>query len=458
MKLRNLLLLSLLSLLFAYGCADGSNMGTNACGGIGPLEHIPGDECGDCGQYVCDGSETLKCDDPGTNACGGCIPLTHQPGEVCGNCGTYVCSGNDAVKCDDSASASDSCSNNGNNNGSNNGNNNGSNNGSNNGTDTNACGGTATLPHQPGESCGDCMFYECDGSDNVVCTDTSNACGGCDPLPHQPGDSCGTCGSYACAGLNSVVCANDNINACGGCSQLPGTPGDHCGDCGTYECDGSDALRCDDPGSNACGGCSQLSATPGDHCGTCGTYACSGLDSVVCANDNTNACGGCSQLPTSPGTTCACGEGAWHCSGTDALTCAGAVSDTSAATRLRNYDDGDNSESNIVVSTMYPPDGDSADWWYFWYEDETFSNMELELWLNSPSGIDYDMCVYFQSSAMDGCSAGTYSIFSDVEGCCGDHVKFILDSAGDGSGWVYIRVYYVSGSATCDSYDIDAYF
>lgn len=41
--------------------------------------------------------------------------------------------------------------------------------------DTNACGGCDTLDHEPGEACGDCQVYRCDGQEAVTCRST-HAC------------------------------------------------------------------------------------------------------------------------------------------------------------------------------------------------------------------------------------------------------------------------------------------
>lgn len=51
----------------------------NACGGEGPLEHLPGEPCGACGRQVCAGPEAVQCDDSDPrNACGGCGPAPRE--------------------------------------------------------------------------------------------------------------------------------------------------------------------------------------------------------------------------------------------------------------------------------------------------------------------------------------------------------------------------------------------
>jgi hypothetical protein len=37
----------------------------NACGGCGPLDNVPGAACGQCGKYVCNPDNSVRCNDPG---------------------------------------------------------------------------------------------------------------------------------------------------------------------------------------------------------------------------------------------------------------------------------------------------------------------------------------------------------------------------------------------------------
>ena len=93
---------------------------------------------------------------------------------------------------------------------------------------------------------------DCDGE---IDEDVTNACGGCVPLDAQPGDSCGGCGSYVCEGTEAVACLDVGPNVCGGCGGVVGLPGDSCGVCGELRCNRESVLVCDDPGRNACGEC-----------------------------------------------------------------------------------------------------------------------------------------------------------------------------------------------------------
>ena len=96
---------------------------------------------------------------------------------------------------------------------------------------------------------------DCDGE---VDEGATNACGGCQPLPAEPGDPCGECGVYVCDGPDALACVDTGPNECGGCGPMDGRPGEACGECGTYECNDQGELVCMDPGFNACGGCGEL--------------------------------------------------------------------------------------------------------------------------------------------------------------------------------------------------------
>ncbi|NOZ84849.1 MAG: hypothetical protein GXP49_01025 [Deltaproteobacteria bacterium] len=206
----------------------------NGCGGCGTLDHSPGGSCGECGTYVCDGVDAVKCVDPGKNACGGCKALSASPGDACGTCGKYECNGQDALRCNEGS--------------------------------INGCGGCGTLDHSPGGSCGECGTYVCDGVDAVKCDDPGkNACGGCKTLAVSPGDECGECGTYVCDGVDAVKCDDPGANTCGGCTGLDHDPGMPCGTCGKYICKGTDEVECQDPGLNECGECGDV---PPDGCGS----------------------------------------------------------------------------------------------------------------------------------------------------------------------------------------------
>lgn len=175
----------------------------------------PGDPCGECGRYVCDGLDALRCAPGNTNACGGCEPLALPrgisapliaPGEPCG--------------------------------------------------------------HHPLAHCG---WLECDG---VVlrCADDAgvNACGRCREEPDEQldliggrplgeqftiGDSCrtddGRSGTWRCLpDGRAAECIADGYwdNGCDGTSPLDGYPGQPCGPCGKiWDCDGTERVECVQP-------------------------------------------------------------------------------------------------------------------------------------------------------------------------------------------------------------------
>jgi hypothetical protein len=186
----------------------------NTCGGCSVLNSPPGTNCGDCGTFVCDGTDAVVCADPGQNACGGCGVLSAEPGDDCGDCGSVACDGAEAVVCDDPGQ--------------------------------NACGGCSVLGAEPEAGCGDCGTVVCDGADAVVCDDPGqNTCGGCSVLSAEPEAECGDCGTVVCDGPDAVVCQNPDENACGGCTELPNEPGEPCGSCGTVVCRDADTVQCD---------------------------------------------------------------------------------------------------------------------------------------------------------------------------------------------------------------------
>ena len=107
-----------------------------------------GDSCGQCGfgELVCDGLNTLTCEDPDpTNECGGCQDLPGELGESCSTAsvssGTWACESSDSMVCESG--------------------------------DVNACGGVEVLSSQPGEDCGECGIDSvvCDGANAVTCSD-----------------------------------------------------------------------------------------------------------------------------------------------------------------------------------------------------------------------------------------------------------------------------------------------
>lgn len=288
---------------------EGASPG-NPCGGCDPLDADPGDICDDegaVGNFVCDGSEALRCSSEGINACGGTSNLGGLPGEVCNACNArWACDGRESLRCAG-------------------------------GDNLNECGGCGVLPGEPGESCSATGGqWVCDGPE-LICRTARNGCGGTEELTWdgrivEPGELCGPCsdGVVSCSGDNRVVCLEaSETNACGGCGELRGSPGSSCGQCnaGAWECDadGSAVTCVGDRAPNTCGGCSPLPIEPNLDCGTVrdpATTRCTSENSVECIDDEANACGGQRELDAFPGELCGvCGRGAFVCDGVDALLC-----------------------------------------------------------------------------------------------------------------------------------------
>src|SRR5450432_3372623 len=68
----------------------------------------------------------------------------------------------------------------------------------------------------------------------------ANLCGGTQSLTTTPGNICGECGTYVCDGVDTVHCQESRMNACGACGPLP-----------TEQCNGHDD-NCDDRIDEGC--------------------------------------------------------------------------------------------------------------------------------------------------------------------------------------------------------------
>lgn len=162
-------------------CLD-EDRGENACGGCEILAANPGANCGRCnGQWTCDGTSEVVCNEPTRNACGGCQDFGgNRPGDACGSNSIYVCH-EDELQCLQGAS--------------------------------NACGGTTTLSAQPGDSCGQCGdgYSLCASPEQTVCIGArlENACGGCSSLVALPQTPCPGGGLWQCDGEDGLSCPID---------------------------------------------------------------------------------------------------------------------------------------------------------------------------------------------------------------------------------------------------------
>lgn len=268
-------------------CSTQEDARANSCGGCSALPGNPGDDCGRCGTWECDGEEGMQCVNEEPNSCGGCIPLTVELGEPCEDGTRAICVG-DVTNCGAG----------------------------------NGCGGDRSLGAVPGETCGPCSTWQCDGTEAVACVGSDeNECGGCLPLPGF-GQACGTCGTgeLRCQGRNGLRCEDeelDSINECGGCSPLDGEPGDDCGDCGgQLQCSSSRTDLICSASENACGGCGPLGLAIGDSCESecgAGQWICrAGSGFCTPLDEELNECGTCGPVPALYGEPCGC-SGTFEC-------------------------------------------------------------------------------------------------------------------------------------------------
>ena len=168
--------------------AGSTDAGTDAGIADAPCECVNGfiravDADGDGeGTRECSVAPGLDCDDGDEavthNSCNGCTALPNELGEDCLDCGAYICDGKDAVVCatkpnptviDPDCECRDALIV---------------------ARDTDEDGeGTRLCEANPGIDCSD-------GNGAFI----TNQCGGCDSLPGTVGAACGECGVYACNG------------------------------------------------------------------------------------------------------------------------------------------------------------------------------------------------------------------------------------------------------------------
>ncbi len=189
---------------------------------------------------------------------------------------------------------------------------------------TNACGGCAPLPHEPGERCAGCGRYVCQTTETVGCVaGTVNNCGACD-VPDVPGlgKSCtgenGCPGQLACPpdGGSEAVCAAVKKNNCGACGA-PDVPdlGKSCvtdaGCAGTLSCvDGGTTSFCLAASANNCGRCNQPNEPDGDGDGRGdGCDNCPSVPNASQADGDGDGVGdGCDNCPSVPNASQADGD------------------------------------------------------------------------------------------------------------------------------------------------------
>ena len=156
-------------------CDAGSCEVFNGCGGTGDLAGEPNQPCGDCGVWVCTGSNSVSCQ--------GEVELQTDP-DNCGSCGNDC-----AINAYCEAGGCELY---------------------------NSCGGTEDLPGEQGETCEECGEWVCDGENSINCeggADTQNdffncgACGNvCKDGEYCEGGSCEVDQVVQVVGGNSFTC------------------------------------------------------------------------------------------------------------------------------------------------------------------------------------------------------------------------------------------------------------
>jgi hypothetical protein len=177
------------------GAADAGIKSPCACVD-GFYKAVDADADGD-GSRLCTIAPGLDCDDADPsvthNSCGGCSALPNAVGDDCLECGAYVCGGPDTLACaskpgpveDPDCRCQDALLV---------------------ARDTDQDGqGTRLCESNPGIDCND-------GDETFV----TNECGGCEPLPGAVGAPCNECGVYGCNGA-AMVCGPPTGAGAQGC-------------------------------------------------------------------------------------------------------------------------------------------------------------------------------------------------------------------------------------------------
>jgi hypothetical protein len=134
-------------------CDDGDVAVThNSCGGCTTLPNAIGEDCLECGSYICDGPDALACgakpgpvEDPACRCVDGLIAARDADGD---GQGTRLCLANPGSDCNDADGT----------------------------FATNACGGCESLPGTVGGPCNVCGVYACSGT-TLTCVPSAGAAG-----------------------------------------------------------------------------------------------------------------------------------------------------------------------------------------------------------------------------------------------------------------------------------------
>lgn len=174
-------------------CDDGDTAVThNGCGGCTALPNALGEDCLDCGAYICDGPDAVACgakpdpiEDPDCWCVAGVIAARDADGD---GQGTRLCQANPGTDCNDADNT----------------------------FATNGCGGCESLPGAVGGPCNVCGVYACNGT-GLTCVPSSGAAGRrC--LDSTTPQTCVGNGFWDNAAACADVCYQGNCELC-----TPGT-------------------------------------------------------------------------------------------------------------------------------------------------------------------------------------------------------------------------------------------
>jgi hypothetical protein len=263
-------------------------------------------------------------------------------------------------------------------------------------------------------------------------------------------------GTQTCGGCGSRTC--NQLCQWGPCSGGGCTPGETrpCGNCGTERCTDQCVWSSDCAGQGECRPGAREAC--GGTCGGAGERLCElgctwGSCSAVGAGDCTpgegRVCGTCGGQTCDP--TCLWGE----CSG-DGTPEASEPNDTrETAAVLREKPDNDDSRYTLVNLPNLLPLGDE-DYFQVHVLDTPGGDLVVDVVLDALPE-DYDLCVTFvpDNAADDrylgGEGIGSCSYRPSVDD---DQVVLDVETDGDDTGAVYIRVFTVVGVSSCETYRI----
>jgi hypothetical protein len=359
--------------------------------------------------------------------------------------------------------------------------------------DDTACGASITIScgFYPGQACNGGLNQSplscptsCAGDTN--CAATAYCSGGVCVARHPDGGGC-TAGNQCLAGsscLNAHCCSASTGACCGVAADCPAsygaaavcdTPLTSCQGhrvdktctnfiCGSQtqaddsSCGSSISLSCGTYNPVACSGSATQSALscptsctadtqcvmPANHCygGQCVAWREQGQTCSVSAQCRTGFCvsGICCNTACNATTCDACSTGTCNPftdPAEDGNQC------LSALPEIGNRDTFDQTVQAYIQSST-----DTSDWWQFYAVDHANSCAGvIDVYLDSPSGTDYDIYLYYAGTA--GACSGTQIGSSILGAGLQDHINFAESCTVDDSGWYFVEVRrYASFSCT----------